>query len=119
VKNDTGKIKKPNLKVNKNKEQIETKKIDLSPKIVSNREEENDVEMSNFEDDAPEDSKYLTSKEREDLSKRIKCLVNDGLAAMVRLVHKECPNSIEDLNEEKLQIKLTEIDRKTYGHINA
>lgn len=75
--------------------------------------------MSNLEDESPEDSKFLTVNERDVLSKRIKCLVNDGLAAMVRLVQKECPNAIEDLNEEKLQIKLTEIDRKTYGHINA
>ncbi len=94
----------------------ETEKKIASSKINSHSP---DVEMSAAEeDDDPNDSLHISTKERERLAERIKCLANDGLASVVRLVQKECPSCIEDLNEDKLMIRITGIDRKTYEQIN-
>jgi hypothetical protein len=103
--------------MNKVKEESEKK---LNSSKINSQPQAPDVEMSEKDDgDDPHDSLHTSSKEREKLAERIKCLANDGLASVVRLVQKECPNCIEDLNDEKLMIRITEIDRKTYEQINA
>jgi hypothetical protein len=71
-----------------------------------------------LDDESPDDSKFISLLEREQLSCRVKRLANDGLASLVRLVQKECPSSIEDVDDEKLMIKITDLDRKTYEQIN-
>ena len=71
----------------------------------------------------------ISVKERMFLLERVKKLSNDGLASviiifcllisqLVRLIQKECPSSIEDLDSEKLQIKLDCLDKKTNDQIN-
>ena len=74
--------------------------------------------MSNADDEDLRDSRHISTKEREVFAERVKKLANDGLASVVRLIQKECPSSIHDLNDDKLMIKITEIDRKTYEQIN-
>ena len=63
---------------------------------------------------------------------RIRKLSNEGLAAvykiyfyilfkriqLVRLIQKECSQAIEDVDSEKLQIRVDSLDRKTFEQIN-
>lgn len=37
----------------------------------------------------------------------------------MRLIQKECSIAIEDLDNEKLQIRVDSLDRKTYDSINV
>ncbi len=60
----------------------------------------------------------LGLKERGQISEKVKLLANDGLASLVRLIQEECPNSIEDVDDEYLQIKLSDLEKKTYDQIN-
>ena len=52
------------------------------------------------------------------MTERIRRLTHKGLAALVRLIQKECAQAIEDLDIEKLQIRVDLIDRKTFDQIN-
>lgn len=52
------------------------------------------------------------------ICERVRKLTNDGLASLVRLVEKELPHAIDDSDPEKIEIKLTLIDRKFYDQIN-
>lgn len=40
------------------------------------------------------------------------------LYQLVRLIEKECPLAIEDLDNEKLRIKVETIDKRTFAQIN-
>ena len=74
----------------------------------------NEIEKIDKNDDTPNG---LTGQEKVNLSNRIKKLQNDGLASLVRLVQKECPNSIHE-NEDNIEITLSQLDRKTFENIN-
>jgi len=56
----------------------------------------------------------LTMTEKMNLTEKIRILSNEGLTQVVKLIMKECPNGIEDIDSEKLQIKVDLIDHKTY-----
>jgi hypothetical protein len=60
----------------------------------------------------------LNLQEKITFTERIRKLSNEGLASLVRLIQKECLNAIEDLDNERLQIKIDNLDRKTYDHAN-
>ena len=42
---------------------------------------------------------------------------NEGITKVVKYILSECPNGIEDIDSEKLQIKLDFIDSKFYKPI--
>jgi hypothetical protein len=75
-------------------------------------------EIENEEDEEESNPAKLSLKEKISLSERVKLLANDGLASLVRLVQKECPSSIDDLDEDNLQIKLNKLEKKTYEQLN-
>ncbi len=54
-------------------------------------------------------------------SKLIECIreqSNEGLTQIVKIILKECPKGIEDIDSEKLQIKIDMLDYRTYDLIN-
>ena len=57
----------------------------------------------------------LTMDEKMNLTDKIRVLSNEGLTQIVKLIQKECPKGIEDIDSEKLQIKTDLIDDKTYA----
>ena len=56
----------------------------------------------------------LTMDEKMNLTDKIRVLSNEGLTQVVKLIQKECPKGIENIDSEKLQIKIDLIDHKTY-----
>mmetsp|Transcript_85 Transcript_85/g.73 ORF Transcript_85/g.73 Transcript_85/m.73 type:complete len:252 (+) Transcript_85:10-765(+) len=72
-------------------------------------------EYENFEDDP---TAILPFKDRCYLCERIKRLTNDGLSSLVRLIEKELPSAVSSSDPDKLEIKLTTIDRKFFQQIN-
>ena len=59
----------------------------------------------------------LVIDEKIALADKFRNLSNKGLTHIVQLIQKECPNAIEDIDSEKLQIKVDLIDRKTYNNL--
>ena len=51
------------------------------------------------EEDKNDNGNGLTGYEKVTVSNRVKKLQNDGLASLVRLVQKECPNSIKESDD--------------------
>ncbi len=37
----------------------------------------------------------------------------------MRIVQKECPKALEDLDQDKLQVKVDLLDRQTYNQLNT
>ena len=77
------------------------------------------VDPKEYESLTPEDDtpNGLTGKEKINLSCLVKRLQNDGLASLVRLVQKDCPNSIKE-TDDSIEIILGSLDRKTYLQMN-
>ena len=60
----------------------------------------------------------LTLAEKTKLIESIREQSNEGLTQIVKIILKECPKGIEDIDSEKLQIKVDLLDKKTYDIIN-
>ena len=60
----------------------------------------------------------LTLAEKTKLIESIREQPNEGLTQIVKIILKECPKGIEDIDSEKLQIKVDLLDKKTYDIIN-
>ena len=60
----------------------------------------------------------LTLAEKTKLIESIREQSNEGLSQIVKIILKECPKGIEDIDNEKLQIKVDLLDKKTYDSIN-
>lgn len=64
------------------------------------------------------DNSGLTLTEKTKLIESIREQDNEGLTQIVKIILKECPRGIEDIDSEKLQIKIDLLDSKTYDLIN-
>ena len=60
----------------------------------------------------------LTYEQKKKLIENIRELNNVTLTQIVKIILKDCPKGIEDIDTEKLQIKVDLIDHKTYEIIN-
>lgn len=60
----------------------------------------------------------LTLSEKTKLIEKIREQTNEGLTQIVKIILKECPKGIEDIDNEKLQIKIDLLDYRTYELIN-
>ena len=60
----------------------------------------------------------LTISEKSKLIDSIREQSNEGLTQIVKIILKECPKGIEDIDPEKLQIKIDMLDYRTYDLIN-
>ena len=56
----------------------------------------------------------LSMNEKISLTEKIRILTSDGLTQVVNIITKECPKVIENIDSEKLQIKIDLLDHKTY-----
>ena len=77
--------------------------------ISSGKKEKDDYKNNNNNNEG-----NLTMTEKMNLTDKIRILSNEGLTQVVKLIMKECPNGIEDIDSEKLQIKIDLIDHRTY-----
>ena len=98
------------MKVNVSDKEIEEEIENIISKFVDPKE----YESLTPEDDTPNG---LTGREKVNLSNLVKKLQNDGLASLVRLVQKDCPNCIKE-TEDNIEIILGSLDRKTYLQMN-
>ena len=60
----------------------------------------------------------LSLSEKAKLIEGIREQTNEGLTQIVKIILKECPKAIEDIDNEKLQIKIDFLDFRTYELIN-
>ena len=60
----------------------------------------------------------LTLAEKTKLVETVREISNEGLTQIVKIILKDCPKGIEDIDSEKLQIKVDLLDKKTYDSIN-
>ena len=74
---------------------------------------------SNVKDSAKDETfgTSLVIDEKIELADKMRNLSNEDLTHVVKLIMKECAKAIEDIDNEKLQIKVDLIDRKTYNNI--
>ena len=64
------------------------------------------------------ENQSLTLTEKSKLIESIREQSNEGLTQIVKIILKECPKGIEDIDPEKLQIKIDMLDYRTYDLIN-
>ena len=64
------------------------------------------------------ESNGLTFAQKIKLIENIRELSNDTLTQIIKIILKDCPKGIEDIDSEKMQIKVDLLDHKTYDSIN-
>ena len=56
----------------------------------------------------------LTLSDKTKLIEKMREQTNEGLSQIVKIILKECPKGIEDIDNERLQIKIDLLDYRTY-----
>ena len=64
------------------------------------------------------ESNGLTFAQKIKLIENIRELSNETLTQIIKIILKDCPKGIEDIDSEKMQIKVDLLDHKTYENIN-
>jgi hypothetical protein len=80
-----------------------------------------DKQFKNYQSKATNkksESNNLSFAQKTKLIENIRELSNDVLTQIVKTILKDCPKGIEDIDTEKLQIKVDLLDHKTYENIN-
>lgn len=90
----------------KNTKVQDVKVQEPEPKELSLKEaeEEKEVEPQRL---------YLTLEEKINLTEKVRKLPNEGLAEFVRTVQKECPAAFEDMDTERIQVRVDYLDKRT------
>ena len=70
------------------------------------------------EKDKDKENASLSLSEKTKLIENIREQTNEGLTQIVKTILKECPKALEDIDNEKLQIKIDLLDIRTYDLIN-
>ena len=65
-----------------------------------------------------ENNNNLSVNQKIKLIENVRELSNDVLTQIIKIILKDCPKGIEDIDSEKLQIKVDLLDHKTYENIN-
>ena len=61
----------------------------------------------------------LSLQEKISLTEGVRKLSNEGLSAFVKLVQTQCPSAFEDLDAEKVQVRVDMLDRNTYESLST
>ena len=77
----------------------------------------NYMSKSSSKNEIEDNDSTLTMEQKMKLTDKIRVLSNEGLTQVVKLIMKECPKGIEDVDSEKLQIKIDLIDHKAYTQL--
>ena len=67
---------------------------------------------------APKEDQLLSNEDKTDLINKIKELSNDDLTQIVKIILRACPDGIEDIDSDKLQIKVDFLKYKDLKLIN-
>ena len=67
--------------------------------------------------DTEKSQNQLTIADRTILADMIKQLSNEGLTQVVKIILKNCPEGIEDIDNDKLQIKIDFLNYNTFNLI--
>jgi len=62
-------------------------------------------------------SEVITYEEKLDLTESTRRLSHETLAQFVMIVQAECPKALEELDNQRLQIKVDELDRRTFNKL--
>ena len=52
-------------------------------------------------------------------TEKVRRLTNDGLTKLVKRVKDICPQALEDVDEQKLHIKVDEIDKESFEKLDS
>ena len=77
----------------------------------------NYMSKSSSKNEIEDNDSTLTMEQKMKLTDKIRVLSNERLTQVVKMIMKECPKGIEDVDSEKLQIKIDLIDHKTYTQL--
>ena len=96
------------------KRQMEKQFKNYNNNNLNNSNSKSNSKNNNNKDNNIGNNSDLTMTEKMNLTEKIRILSNEGLTQVVKLIMDECPDGIEDIDSEKLQIKVDLIDHKTY-----
>lgn len=85
-------------------------------KIKSNKKARTDGGAAG---ESSEANREVTRAERLSFSSMVSSLTSEQLGSLVQMIQKECPEAINDDDEEELEIEINNLDPQTLGQLNA
>lgn len=86
-------------------------------KIKSNKKARTDGAAGAGE--SSEANREVTRAERLSFSSMVSALTSEQLGSLVQMIQKECPEAINDDDEEELEIEINNLDLQTLSQLNA
>ncbi|CAI2380146.1 unnamed protein product [Moneuplotes crassus] len=94
-------------------ERLYKKKVgQLKNELVSG--DEAMADKSDEETDGDDDSDGISFEEKINLTENVRKLTNKGLTVFVKYVKEHCPAAVSDVDSEKIQVKICDIDKETF-----
>lgn len=80
------------------------------------RSREDEIGKSDEDDDEDEDTQ-ITFDDRIRFTDNVRKLTIEQMTTLIRMIQEECPNVLDDLDSDKLQIKVDDIDKPSFDKL--
>ncbi len=71
------------------------------------------------DNDDEEESEDVPFEKKVNFTEKVRRLTNEGLTKLVKKVKDLCPKALEDVDEQKLHIKVDDIDKESFEKLDA
>ena len=108
-------------RVKKSKKYGSDSSSDQSEESESGSESNKAIEVSEAEDDVvdDEDAGIVLFREKTEFLEKVRKLKNEDFTKLVKKIKNICPGAVEDVNEDKLQIHIDKLERKSFSILEA
>lgn len=90
------------------------KKKEESKKEKTDKRSDGEKDEEDEEDDADE----VPFEEKVKFTEKVRRLTNEGLTKLVKKIKEVCPEALDDVNAEKLHIKVDSIDKESFAKLD-
>ena len=101
--------------VNKAKEDIG---IGSKGAAKKKKEENKKGGVDSENEDEEEEVEEVPFEKKVNFTEKVRRLTNEGLTKLVKKVKEVCPQALEDVDEQKLHIKVDEIDKDSFEKLD-
>mmetsp|Transcript_39754 Transcript_39754/g.45633 ORF Transcript_39754/g.45633 Transcript_39754/m.45633 type:complete len:115 (+) Transcript_39754:301-645(+) len=96
------------------KKMVQKLKATLGISTTNKRTREEEVNRTDEDEEEDDEETEIPFDERIKFTDNVRKLTIEQMTALVRMIQEECPSVLEDLDSDKLQIKVDDIDRASF-----
>lgn len=86
---------------------------------AKNKKKEDSKVAGDSDNEDEEESEDVPFEKKVNFTEKVRRLTNEGLTKLVKKVKDLCPKALEDVDEQKLHIKVDDIDKDSFDKLDA